>query len=208
MRAQLRLLEYLVHMWDVNQQVFHVGAHLLSLDIEDIYFLMGLSHHGSHVTLTGGRGGGLPMSEYLHRYCDPEAERHKGKVSIRGVQELPLQNIIFTITRMVWITSPCMSLQIYFQYEVECMEPRVFNWRDGVPHSMKTQLTKCKKGDLKIFGYGSILVSFFLERVPHLRLQVEWGMSAPRDPRMKRWCDLMARHVVSPIVKYNDVFFD
>ena len=36
MRAQLRLLEYLVHMWDVDQHVFHVGAHVLSLDIKDI----------------------------------------------------------------------------------------------------------------------------------------------------------------------------
>jgi hypothetical protein len=36
MRAQVRLLEYLVHMWDPDQQVFHVGVHTLSLDIEDI----------------------------------------------------------------------------------------------------------------------------------------------------------------------------
>jgi hypothetical protein len=43
MRAQLRLLEYLVHMWDVDQQLFHVGVHTLTLDIEDIYFLMGFS---------------------------------------------------------------------------------------------------------------------------------------------------------------------
>jgi hypothetical protein len=43
MRAQVRLLEYLVRMWDPDQQVFHVGAHTLSIDIEDIYFLMGLS---------------------------------------------------------------------------------------------------------------------------------------------------------------------
>jgi hypothetical protein len=74
MRAQLRLLEYLVHMWDVDQQVFHVGVHVLSLDIEDIYFLTGLSRHGAQVTLTGGRGGGFPMSEYIRRYCEPEAE--------------------------------------------------------------------------------------------------------------------------------------
>jgi hypothetical protein len=39
MRAQLRLLEYLVHMWDVDQQVFCVGTHILEIDIEDIYFL-------------------------------------------------------------------------------------------------------------------------------------------------------------------------
>jgi len=39
MRAQMRLLEYLVHMWDVDQQVFHVRAHMLTLDIKDIFFL-------------------------------------------------------------------------------------------------------------------------------------------------------------------------
>jgi hypothetical protein len=83
MRAQLRLLEYLVHMWDVDQQVFHVGVHVISLDIEYIYFLIGLSHRGAHVTLTGARGGGMSMSEYICRYCEPDVERRKGKVAIR-----------------------------------------------------------------------------------------------------------------------------
>ena len=69
MRAQLRLLEYLVGMWDMDQQVFHVGFHVLSIDIEDIYFLTGLSHCGAQVTLIGGRGGGLSMSEYIRVYC-------------------------------------------------------------------------------------------------------------------------------------------
>jgi hypothetical protein len=73
---------------------------------------------------------------------------------------------------------------------------------------MKKQLTKCRNGDMKQFGYGSILVSFFLERVPYLRLHVEWGIPTPWDPRMKRWVELMECHVTSPIIKYNDVFFD
>jgi hypothetical protein len=88
------------------------------------------------------------------------------------------------------------------------MEPRVFNWCEGVLKSMKKQLTKCKSGGMKQIGYGLILVSFFLERVPVFRLQVEWGILAPQDPRMKRWVDLMARHVVGPIIRYNNVFFD
>ena len=90
MRAQLRLLKYLVHMWDMDQQLFHVGVHTLTIDIEDIYFLTGLSQHGYHATLTGGRGGRLPMSEYVRQYCVPEAERSKGKVSIWGVQDFTL----------------------------------------------------------------------------------------------------------------------
>ena len=85
MRAQIRLLEYLVHMWDPDQHVFHVGVHTLSLDIEDIYFLTGLSRRGYYVSLTGSKGGGLLMSEYLRLHCVSEAERKKGKVVIWGV---------------------------------------------------------------------------------------------------------------------------
>jgi hypothetical protein len=85
MRAQVRLLEYLVHMWDPDQQVFHVGVHTLSLDIEDIYFLTRLSRHGHYVSLTGSKGGGMPTSEYCRIHCVPEAERKKGKVAIWGV---------------------------------------------------------------------------------------------------------------------------
>ena len=72
MRVQIKLLEYLVHMWDVDQQLFHMGVHTLTLDIEDIYFLTGLSWHGYHASLTSGRGDRLPVSEYCHQYCVPE----------------------------------------------------------------------------------------------------------------------------------------
>jgi hypothetical protein len=127
MRSQLRLLEYLVHMWYVDQQLFHVGVHTLTLDIEDIYFLTSLSRHGSHATLTGGRGGGLHMSEYLHRHCVLDAERSKGKVSIWEAQDLTIWTILFTIAFMVGIAAPHMDLQSYFQYVIECTKPHVFN---------------------------------------------------------------------------------
>jgi hypothetical protein len=114
MKAQVRLLEFLVRMWDPDQQVFNVGAHTLSIDIEDIYFLTGLSRRGYYVSLTGSRGGGLKMSEYCNQYCVPEAERKKGKVVIWGVQDLTLCTILFTIARMVRSSAPHMALQSYF----------------------------------------------------------------------------------------------
>jgi hypothetical protein len=40
------------------------------------------------------------------------------------------------------------------------------------------------------------------------RLQADWHFPSPRDPRMLRWCQLMARHVTGPIVRYDDRFFD
>jgi hypothetical protein len=119
MKALLRLLEYLVHMWDMDQQLFHVGVHTLTLDIEDIYFLRGLPWRGYHASLTGVRGGRLPMSEYCRQYCVPEVERSKGKVSIWGVQDLTLRTILFTIECMVGSVAPHMALQSYFQYAIE-----------------------------------------------------------------------------------------
>jgi hypothetical protein len=67
------------------------------------------------------------MREYIHWYCNPEVERRKGKVAIRGVQDLTLWTIIFTIACMAGSASPHMVVQIYFQYVVECTEPHVFN---------------------------------------------------------------------------------
>ena len=56
------------------------------------------------------------MSEYIRRYCDPKAERCKNKVAIKGVQDLPLRTILFTIACMVGSESSYMAFQSYFQY--------------------------------------------------------------------------------------------
>jgi hypothetical protein len=157
-------------MWDLDQQVFNVGAHTLTIDIEDIYFLTGLSRRGSYIILTGSRRGGLKMSEYYREYCVPEAERQQGKVAIWGVTDITLCTILFIIARMAGSAIPHMALQSYFQYALECIEPRVFNWVDAVLRNLKKQLTKSRRGYLKQFGYGSLLVSFFCERVPMYRL--------------------------------------
>jgi hypothetical protein len=114
MKSQVKLLEYLVRMWDLDQKVFNVGAHTLSINIEDIYFLIGLSRRGYYVSLTSSRGGGLNMSEYCNQYYVPEAERKKGKVAIWGVTDLTLCTILFTIARMSGSSAPHMALQSYF----------------------------------------------------------------------------------------------
>ena len=46
MWKQLHLLKLIVSMWDVNDQAFRVGPHILKIDMEDIYFLTILSKSG------------------------------------------------------------------------------------------------------------------------------------------------------------------
>ena len=55
---------------------------------------------------------------------------------------------------------------------IECMAPTIFNWCEGMLVSLKDQLNKCTRGKLKKFGYGVVLISFFLERVLLMRPQV------------------------------------
>ena len=47
MKAHIRLLEYIINMWDPNQEHFVVEVQILSIEKEDIYFLTGLSMRGS-----------------------------------------------------------------------------------------------------------------------------------------------------------------
>ena len=43
MRAQPALLQHIIGLWDVDLRVFRVGDLTLALEIDDIYFLTGLS---------------------------------------------------------------------------------------------------------------------------------------------------------------------
>jgi hypothetical protein len=72
-------------MWDINEQAFHVGVHTLTLEVDEIYFLMGLSRRGSWVSLLGRRGGGDPMDYYIAHHCMPGIENHSGKVVIGDI---------------------------------------------------------------------------------------------------------------------------
>ena len=52
MKFYVCLLEYIIGMWDPDQQHFVVGIHSLPIEIEDIYFLTELSRKGIPVVLS------------------------------------------------------------------------------------------------------------------------------------------------------------
>jgi hypothetical protein len=58
MRAQVRLLEMLVGYWDPDSERFILDGQPLRIEVEDIYFLTGLSRRGEVVDLKS-RGQGV-----------------------------------------------------------------------------------------------------------------------------------------------------
>jgi len=96
----------------------------------------------------------------------------------------------------------------YMQYAVECLEPKVFNWCDAVLFVMKEQLMKVKNRRLKNFGYGSILTTFTLEKIPLMQSQyIPLGLPPPTELRMQRLVDHMSRHAGQSQVSFSDTFF-
>ena len=71
--------------------------------------------------------------------------------------------VLHTITGAAGSQAPHKATKTQLILAVDCMAPTIYNWAEAVTINMKCQLTKCKKTKLKQFGYGYILVSFFLE---------------------------------------------
>ena len=166
MRKQVGLLERIVHMWDPDLRVFQVGNQVLEIEIEDIYFFTGLSKQGAPVAIRGQRSDvEHTMDHYIHQFCAPSTEKKAGRAPIMVVTDVVLRTILFTITRVFGSLGAHVATKAQMAYAVECMEPRVFNWCEGLRTNMMNQLTSCRTGKQSQFGYGSILVAIFLERV-------------------------------------------
>ena len=76
--------------------------------------------------------------------------------------------------------------------------------------NVKGQLTRAKNRQLKAFGYGAIVVSFGLERVPMLIPQhLTVGVGLPREPKLMRWVAVMARHPDegTEVVRFKPEYF-
>jgi len=102
----------------------------------------------------------------------PQARKSKsGKVTIPTMQDLILQAMLFMVTRVAGSQAQHEASKNHLRLALDYLNPTMFNWADAVTASMKRQLTNCRRGRTKQFGYGSILLPLMLERVPALQLQ-------------------------------------
>ena len=78
-------------------------------------------------------------------------------------------------------------------YAVECMRPTIYDWSTTLLSNMKHQLSECKVGRIRKFGFNSILSTFFFERVPGLSPRVDVPLHGVRDLAQRHWADAMRR---------------
>ena len=77
MRSETSLLQLLIGYGDPDRLLFMVDDEPLPLEVEDIYFLIGLSHQGREENLYGGGQGdaSLTIQEYITVYCEEGTQK-------------------------------------------------------------------------------------------------------------------------------------
>jgi hypothetical protein len=157
----------------LETEAFNLDGKPLRIEVDDIYFITGLSHRGEMVNIKArGAGGGRTMEEYITTYCIADTEKVGSQLPIRVIENLSLKIIILVLTWISGSTSLHQASRPLMFYVVECLRPMVYDWCTSLLANMKSQLTDCKLGRMRNFGFASILCSFFFERVPILSL--EW----------------------------------
>jgi len=194
LRAQPDLLEFLIRAWNPEDEKFIIRGHDIEFDPQDIYFLTGLSCWGERPIMEGQRPGGETLEMLMAQVC-PQAHRlHSGKVSIPTMPDLILRAVLFMITWVAGSQAQHEASKNHLRLALDCLNPTIFNWAKAVTVSMKMQLTNCRQGRTKQFGYGSILLLLMFEQVPILQKQdMALDPPVPCQTRDTRWAHVMPR---------------
>ena len=178
------------------------------MEPEDIYFLTRLPKRGEHLTLFGTRPGGQSVDSLWLEFCNNQT-RDKG-IDIKTISLSELKVIVFTVTRLCGSIALHVATGSQRRMAVDYFRGTIFNWCEAVLANIKGQLTRAKNGQLKTFGYGALVVSFVLERVPMLvPKHLTVGAGLPREPKLMPWVAVMARHPEegTEVVRFTPEYF-
>jgi hypothetical protein len=112
MRDQVRLLQMLVNFWDLDTEAFNLDGKPLRIEVEDIYFLTGLSRRGEVVNLKSwGAGSGMNIEDYIATHCVAGTKKVGSQLPIRVINNLSLKIIVLVLTHGSWGWPRCTRNQ-------------------------------------------------------------------------------------------------
>jgi hypothetical protein len=160
---------------------------------EDIYFLTGLSRRGEPVNFQTFPSGPHNIAELIGLYCEAGTDHLSSQVTIRKITDLSLHAIVLLIA---WITgSVALHQASYAQMNcaVQCLNAQIFDWSTTLLDCMKRWLTDCPSWTQRNFGFGTILCSFFFERVLSFSPRIVVRGHQASLPTVCRWAMLLPR---------------
>jgi hypothetical protein len=195
-RAQEYLLQFLIEMWSPDRHCFLVrGEQIAFTAVEDIYFLTGLPFRGTPLPAVPVLPRDTHLRTVAERYCSGEHYMTGTSVSISGIDALLHRCIAAMIVRVYGsrATHRISGGELFLMERVVVGRER-FAWGLTLHAQMIAQLDHCRSRGAGEFAFGSILVAYFLERVPMLRPRVLLEAPGVREPRLRWWSQILVRH--------------
>ena len=121
MKSNVRLLEMLVNYWEPDQDCFIIDQMPLHIEVEDIYFITGLSRRGDAVDLHGKPLGGLTVEDYVQIHCIENSKKVGTQIAIRDIRDLHINILLFTIGRVAGSASLHQASRTHMSIAVECL---------------------------------------------------------------------------------------
>jgi len=196
-RAQPDLLELLIHSWNLTDRKFIIWGKDIEFDATDIYFFTGLSRHGEKLILEGQWVTKETLDMLIARVClGTRKSTTNGKLQIPTVEDLTLHSALFMVMRTVSSQAQHEATKTNLQLGIDFLNPTMYNCAKAVVVNMKRKLTKCRRGETKQFGYGSILILLMLEQVLSFQLQdMDLYVPRPRETCITHWAHVMREGV-------------
>jgi len=117
----------------------------LRIEVEDIYFITGLSRRGEVVHSTSRTRSSLLVEDYVHIYYRGHPEKIGSQIPIKQVDSLSLRILLFSIKRVNELASLHQASQVSMSRVVEFLT-MVFDWCTPLLIDMNNQLTSIQKG--------------------------------------------------------------
>ena len=160
---------------------------------EDIYFLTDLSRRGERVNFHTFPSGPHNIEEFIGLHCEAGTYKMGTQVPINKISYLSLKVIFFLIGHITGSAALHQDSHVHMNCVVQCLNAQVFDWSTTLLDCMKRQLTECRMWRHRNFGFGTILCSFFFERVPSLCPRETIGGHKASLPALCRWVTLLSR---------------
>lgn len=199
MKGQEDSLRWIIQCWDEYEQVFKIVDHELAIDRNDIYFLTSFSCRGAQANLIGGRLDSQSTLEMVQSYCIPDSGLVSNIVPIERIRSRSMRVILWLIVCLARSKSLHIAAKSQLLLVIDFVQPQMFNWCEAVLRQLKAELTTCKTRTQHSFGYGTLIISFIIERVPVMHPRMILGPFDTREPRQGRWPSLDPRTRGGPI---------
>lgn len=95
----------------------------ISFEVEDIYFLIGLSRWGRELNLRGGGRGYalLTIQEYIIAYYEAGTQKVVSQIPIARIETLALRSMAYCLVRMSGTAAQHVISRPLMYYALECM---------------------------------------------------------------------------------------